>query len=87
MKIEKNIGTVDRAVRIIAGAALLALVPLSAAGQLSEWAILGLLGAVPLLAGIIGYCPPYALLGINTRRERNGEGDEPVEDKPETACC
>jgi hypothetical protein len=87
MKIEKNIGTVDRAVRIIAGAALLALVPLSIAGQLSEWAILGLLGVVPLLAGIIGYCPPYALLGINTRRGCKKEGDEPVEDNPETACC
>jgi len=87
MKIEKNIGTADRAVRIIVGAGLLALVPLSIAGQLSEWAILGLLGAVPLLAGIIGYCPPYALLGIDTHSRCSTKSDEPVEDKPETACC
>lgn len=87
MKIKKNIGTVDRAVRIIVGAALLALVPLSITGQLSEWALLGLLGAVPLLAGIIGYCPPYALLGIDTHRKCKGKSDKPVEDNPETACC
>lgn len=87
MKIEKNIGTVDRAVRIIIGAALLSLVPLAIAGQLSEWALLGLLGAIPLLAGVIGYCPPYALLGIDTHRKCSGKGGEPVENKTETACC
>ena len=27
-----------------------------------------LLGAIPLATGIIGWCPPYALLGINTRK-------------------
>lgn len=66
MNIEKNIGTVDRAVRIIAGVVLLLLVPLAFLGPQSGWALIGLLGVVPLFAGLVGYCPPYALIGINT---------------------
>lgn len=68
MKIEKNIGTVDRAVRIIAGVALLLLVPLAFVGPQFGWAFFGLVGVYPLLAGLLGYCPPYALLGINTAK-------------------
>ncbi len=52
-----NVGTVDRCVRIIAGSALLGV-----AYKGKTW---GLIGIVPLLTGIIGWCPPYQLLGIN----------------------
>jgi hypothetical protein len=55
---KKNVGTIDRSIRIIAGLALLGL---AATGKM--W---GLIGIVPLLTGIIGWCPPYQLLGINT---------------------
>ena len=55
---KKNVGTIDRAIRIVAGLALLGM---AAAGHV--W---GLFGIVPLLTGIIGWCPPYQLLGINT---------------------
>jgi hypothetical protein len=55
---KKNVGTLDRGLRIIAGLALLAL---AAAGSL--W---GLIGIVPLLTGILGWCPPYQLFGVNT---------------------
>ena len=70
MKIKKNIGTADRVLRIIGGATLPILVPVAAtSSQFSEWAFLGLLGVVPLLSGIVGYCPPYALVGLNTHRK------------------
>jgi hypothetical protein len=55
-----NAGTIDRALRVIAG---LALVGLTAAGTLPVW---GYIGAVPLLTGLIGFCPLYPILGINT---------------------
>jgi len=55
-----NEGGIDRAVRIIAGLAILSLVFV---GPQSLW---GLLGLVPLLTGIVGICPAYKLLGLNT---------------------
>jgi hypothetical protein len=55
-----NIGTIDRTVRVVAG---LALVGMAATGALGAWAWIG---AVPLLTGIIGWCPAYTLFGMNT---------------------
>jgi hypothetical protein len=54
-----NVGNPDRILRIIAGIALLA------------WAILGgpvwaWIGIVPLATSLLGFCPLYTLLGINT---------------------
>jgi hypothetical protein len=55
-----NIGTVDRAIRIAVGLVLLSLVFI---GPQTPW---GWIGLLPLLTGLLGWCPPYALLGINT---------------------
>lgn len=56
----RNVGTVDRIVRAVVGLGLLSLVFV---GPETLW---GLLGLIPLATAAIGYCPPYALLGINT---------------------
>jgi Protein of unknown function (DUF2892) len=55
-----NEGTVDRAVRVVAG---LVLIGLAATGTVGAW---GWIGVVPLATGLIGWCGAYALLGINT---------------------
>lgn len=55
-----NMGTVDRAVRVVAG---LALVGLAVTGTIGAW---GWIGVVPLLTGISGFCPAYKLIGLNT---------------------
>lgn len=55
-----NVGNIDRAVRIIAG---LALVGLAYTQTLGVWAWIGV---IPLVTGIIGWCPAYKLVGINT---------------------
>ena len=62
---KKNVGTIDRTIRGLAGIALLAAYFLGA--------VQGTLGIVALVFGIvligtaaIGWCPPYTLLGINT---------------------
>lgn len=62
---QKNVGSIDRAIRALVGIALLAVYLLDG--------IQGTLGIVVLVAGIvmlgtaaIGWCPPYSLLGINT---------------------
>jgi hypothetical protein len=55
-----NEGAVDRILRIIVGLGVLSLAFI---GPQTAW---GYLGVIPLLTGIVGFCPLYALLGINT---------------------
>ncbi len=55
-----NVGGLDRALRIAAGAALIGL---TLAGTIGAW---GWIGVVPLATGLIGFCPIYPLLGLNT---------------------
>lgn len=56
----QNEGTVDRVVRIALGVGLLALTVI---GPQTWW---GLIGIVPLLTGIVGFCPLYRLMGART---------------------
>jgi hypothetical protein len=55
-----NEGAIDRILRVVVGAGILSLAFI---GPQTPWAYLG---AIPLLTGIVGFCPAYALLGINT---------------------
>lgn len=59
-----NVGGIDRILRITIG---LVLIGLAATGTVGWW---GWLGIVPLTTGLVGWCPPYALLGLNTCRMR-----------------
>ncbi len=61
----KNIGDIERIVRIVGG---LVLIALAATGTVGVW---GWLGLVPLATGLFGWCPPYSLLGINTCKNKN----------------
>ena len=56
----KNVGAVDRALRIVLGVALLSLVFV---GPKSLW---GLVGLVPLITGLARFCPAYRLVGAST---------------------
>ena len=56
----QNIHNVERVIRIVLGAGLISL---AFVGPANPWFFLG---AVPLATGLIGWCPPYAMLGINT---------------------
>jgi len=58
----KNVGSIDRVIRVIVGIALIAW----ALTGTSSYAWIGWIGVVPLLTAVIGWCPPYSLLGINT---------------------
>ena len=59
-----NMGWVDRVIRIVIGVAVLSLVFVAEGGM--RW--LGLIGIIPLASALAGYCPLYALLGLNTCR-------------------
>ncbi len=63
-----NEGTLDRGVRIVLGLVLLALVFV---GPRTPW---GWLGLLPLVTGLVGYCPLYSLLGVRTCAARPSQG-------------
>lgn len=59
---KKNEGGLDRFIRLIIGLIVLSLW-FVLDGSATYWALLGF---VPLLTAILGWCPLYTLLGINT---------------------
>lgn len=61
---QRNVGHLDRFLRVAIGAALLMLVIV---GPRTPW---GWLGVIPLVTGLSGVCPLYAVLGKSTSRRR-----------------
>ncbi len=59
---EQNIGSVDKALRIVVGLALLSLLFILD-GNARWW---GLIGIGPLLTMALGWCPAYTLIGVST---------------------
>jgi hypothetical protein len=64
----RNVGSIDRVVRVVVGLALLSL-----------WFVLtgnarflALVGLVPLLTAAVGFCPLYTLIGLKTNRGAGG---------------
>ena len=57
---KQNVGKIDRLIRFVVGLGILSLIFV---GPQTMW---GLLGLIPLGTALIGWCPPYTLLGINT---------------------
>jgi len=55
-----NVGNLDRILRIIVGVIL---ITLAATNYFAPW---GWIGVLPLLTGIIKFCPAYALFGLNS---------------------
>ncbi|HHJ19062.1 MAG TPA: DUF2892 domain-containing protein [Gammaproteobacteria bacterium] len=56
----KNIGSIDRIFRIILGAGLISMAFI---GPQTPW---GWIGIIPLSTALLGWCPVYTLIGINT---------------------
>lgn len=55
-----NVGSLDRALRIVLGIVLIAL---AYTDKDMDW---GWIGLLPLLSGLVRHCPIYARLGIST---------------------
>jgi len=60
---KSNVGPLDRILRLIVGAALIALVFV---GPQTPW---GWIGIIPLATAFAGFCPAYRLLGICTTKK------------------
>jgi hypothetical protein len=57
----KNVGGIDRALRIVAG---LILIALAATGKVGLWGYI--VGGIVLATGVFSFCGAYTLLGFNT---------------------
>jgi uncharacterized membrane protein HdeD (DUF308 family) len=64
--LKTNVGTVDRVLRVVVGLALIAAFFFLPAQ--SGWHWLYLIGIVPLVSGLLAYCPVYSALGYSTCR-------------------
>jgi len=56
---KSNVSSLDRVLRVLAGLAVF-----GAGYHYHTW--WGLVGLVPFLTGLLGFCPAYRLLGLNS---------------------
>jgi hypothetical protein len=63
---DKNIGNLDKALRVVAGVALLSLIFILE-GDARWW---GLIGIAPILTVVLGWCPAYTLLDVSTSKTK-----------------
>ena len=63
---KKNVGQIDRWLRIVLGVALLSLL-VFLSGPV-RW--IGLIGLIPLITGLVGSCPLYSIFKLNTNKEK-----------------
>jgi amino acid transporter len=68
MKLKKNMGTLDRIIRLVIAAAVAVLY---FTGNLSGLAaiILGILVIIFVVTSFVGFCPLYLLFGLTTRKQ------------------
>ncbi len=60
-----NVGLLDRAIRIIIGAMMIAFaIPFGFPD--TGWNWIGWIGVVSLITAVLGYCPAYSLLGFSS---------------------
>jgi hypothetical protein len=61
-----NVGTIDRALRVVVGLALIAFaIPVGFPD--TGWNWIGWIGVLPLATAIVGNCPAYSVLGVSTK--------------------
>ena len=61
-----NVGSLDRALRLILGCALF-----GAGYYFKSW--WGLIGIVPILTGLFRFCPAYLPIGLNTCKSKDAK--------------
>ncbi|MCU7843842.1 MAG: DUF2892 domain-containing protein [Candidatus Thiodiazotropha sp. (ex Monitilora ramsayi)] len=71
---EKNVGhPIDKVARVVLGVVLLSLVFLLEGS--TRW--FGLIGLVPIVTVVVGWCPGYAIFGLSTRQVATDKTEGP----------
>ncbi|MDH5425257.1 MAG: DUF2892 domain-containing protein [Gammaproteobacteria bacterium] len=58
---KQNVGSIDQYIRYAIGVAAL----IAGIAYESVW---GLIGVVPIMTALLSWCPPYALLGLSSKK-------------------
>lgn len=66
MKMNKNVGVIDRIIRLVVGTALVVAGLTVAKGTLGI--IFLILSVALILSALLGFCPSYTLMGLSTRQ-------------------
>lgn len=65
---KKNVGGIDKALRFIVGPALLIAAFFAPVGQTAR-IVMGVFGTLALVTGMVGYCPLWSIIGVNSCKE------------------
>jgi hypothetical protein len=68
MSLNRNVGNIDKTIRLVAGLVLLLWAFMSAGLASTIGIIAAIVGAVLVLTGLINFCPLFKLLGISSHR-------------------
>jgi Protein of unknown function (DUF2892) len=60
-----NIGTLDRALRLVLGGTLISFALLA---KETPYSYLGWIGVIPILTALVSFCPLYSVLGVRTNQ-------------------
>jgi hypothetical protein len=60
--VKANVGSSDRIIRFILGVVIIAL-----GFYFKSW--WGVVGIVPILTGLLNFCPAYSLIGVSTKKK------------------
>ena len=65
---QKNVGSIDKVLRIIIGLVLIAYAVLPMFGMMPDtgYNVYGWVGIIPLGTALLGLCPLYSILGVKT---------------------
>lgn len=75
---EKNMGVVDRVIRVVIAVVLAVLIALGTVKAVAAW-VLGIIALILLVTGIVAFCPLYKVLGIRTLKEGGtSQGEKPA---------
>lgn len=64
---KRNVGGIDRALRIILGLVLIGLAFSDALGATSTIGHWGWIGLIPLVTGLLSWCPLYLPIGFSSK--------------------
>ena len=64
---KRNIGSIDRVLRVLAGIALVVVGFAVLGGTVGI--VVGVIGLIPLATGLIGWCPLYSLFKLKTKKQ------------------
>ncbi len=72
MNFNRNVGSIDKNIRLLAGIVLLGWAMLGAGLASTAGIVAAIVGAILLFTGVMNFCPLFKLLGVSSYRHNDG---------------